>query len=87
MTEHAPDSREDPPTFGEMLRLVANGETLGFVVVHKKHGISYRILDPGVQPGAPEKGETLVPMTSEEAQDLIDFIGEDSDELDERGTH
>ena len=73
-------SEENPPTFGDLLRLVASGEALGFTVFSNDGGIGYTFSESVNDPCLPGLGETLLPMTSEEAQVMIKDLEEDGPE-------
>lgn len=73
-------SEENPPTFGDLLALVASGESSGFTVFSADGAIGYAIFEPGEVNEGPEDGETWVPMTPEDAQGMIDELTLDAAE-------
>jgi hypothetical protein len=75
-----------PPTFGEVLELVASGEMLGFTVFDKDGDISYSFCDVDEPLEPSPLGELRLPMLPEEARDMLVALREESaEELDETG--
>jgi hypothetical protein len=77
----------NPPNFGQMLELVASGNSIGFVVFSNEWGISYRILEPGNVEATPGEGETLLPMSPEDARQMLTDLADAPEELAEGGTY
>jgi hypothetical protein len=74
---------ENPPTFAEVLTAVVKGKILGFYVMDDEGDISYSFRENEDELDPLEPGELRLPMTREQAQEMLDELS--ADELHEIG--
>jgi len=85
---HEDSAEQEPvPTFEDVLQAVANGDYLGFTIFDDA-GINYTFCEIGESLGPLAMDELRLPMSPQDAQDMLDGLREDDEgleELQERG--